>query len=551
MTLRSFITPRTLLVVFFLFASFSARQLFVAAQDNKPEDKKDEKKEEGLPLKPEGKISFTTDEGTWMSLNLSPDGQTIVFDLIGDIYTLPISGGEAKKIIGDMSFESQPAWSPDGKQIVFISDRSGGENLYVCKPDGTDIKPITKGRGSDVTYYLSPTWTPDGQYILASKAERGIATYHPYLYHKDGGTGVSVGPPPPPPAAQGQPGPPAAPPTNKMGAVASPDGRYIYYAQRNGAFNYNVVFPLWQIYRFDRETSETLRVTNAQGSAMRPLLSPDGKHLVYATRYQTQTALRVRDLTTNEERWLISNVTRDDQESRATRDTFPGYSFTPDGKSLIVTIDGKIKRVSFDSGATGAATTIPFTAKVEADMAARLHYDYKVDDSATVKARLIRYPALSPDGKRVVFSAFNKLYVMDVAANAKPQRLTNLTVGEFMPAWSPDGAHIAFVTWTREGGQIYRVPSNGGAPQQLTQRAAYYSYPAYSPDNSKIVFTYGALSDQLFADLRDEHSFKSPEEAALHRPNESHSESEVTGANPTGLRDLRYIPANGGESVFI
>jgi hypothetical protein len=331
---------------------------------------------------------------------------------------------------------------------------------------------------------------------------------------------------------------------NKMGVVASPDGKYIYWAQRTGAFNYNAQFPLWQIYRFDRETSEIARLTNAQGSAMRPVLSPDGKHVVYATRYQLQTALRVRDLETNEERWLISRVTRDDQESRATRDTFPGYAFTPDGKALIVTIDGKIKRVDF---ATGAASTIPFTAKVDVDIAARLHFDYKVDDGPSVKARLIRSPALSPDGKRLTFSAFNKIYVMDATAGAKPQRLTNLTVGEFMPTWSPDGRYIAFATWTREGGHLYRVPSSGGQPEQLTRRAAYYSYPCYAPDNSKIVFSYGAVTDQLFADLRDEHKFNSPEEAALH----GHPEAEVTGAAPTGINDLRYIPAAGGDATLI
>ncbi len=512
-------------------------------QDEKKEEKKDEKKEE-LVLKPEGKIFFTTDEGTWMSLDVSPDGQTIVFDLIGDIYTVPASGGEAKKIIGDMSFESQPKFSPDGKLIAFISDRSGGENLFVCKPDGKDVKPITKGRGPDITMYLSPSWTPDGEYILASKSGRGIGSYRVYPYHKDGGTGVSVGPPPPPPPTPGQPGPPPAPPLNKMGAVASPDGRYIYWAQRTGPFNYNAQFPIWQVYRFDRDTSETVRVTNAQGSAMRPVLAPDGKHLVFATRFQTKTALRVRNLETNEERWLVSGVTRDDQESRATRDTFPGYAFLPDGKSLVVLMDGKIKRVDF---ATGQATTIPFTAKVEAEMAAQLHFDYRVDDGPSVKARLIRYPAMSPDGQCVAFTAFNKLYVMDLQSGAKPKRLTSQTVGEFMPAWSPDGRYIAFVTWSRDGGHIYRVASEGGQPEQLTRRAAYYSYPAWSPDNTKIAFTYGAVSDQMFADLNPTHSFNSPEEALLH----GHAESEITGSFPSGLRDLRYIPAAGGDSVFI
>src|SRR5262245_10738616 len=239
-------------------------------EEKKLEEKKEEKKEE-LLLKPEAKVSFTTDEGTWMSLDVSPDGQMIVFDLLGDIYTVPVTGGEAKRIIGEMSFEAQPKFSPDGKLIVFTSDRSGSEQLWVSKSDGSDPKPITKGRGQGMLYFLSPLWTSDGNYILASKSERGIGTFHVYMYHKDGGSGVSVGPPPPPPPTPGQQDPPP-PQLNKMGAVASPDGRFIYWAQRTGAFSYNARFPLWQIVRFDRETSETATITNASGSAMRPTI---------------------------------------------------------------------------------------------------------------------------------------------------------------------------------------------------------------------------------------------------------------------------------------
>lgn len=536
---------------FALVFSLSSATLSALAQDEKKDEKKDPKKDEGLPLKAQGKVSFTTDEGTWMSLDLSPDGQTIVFDLVGDIYTLPVAGGEAKRILsgpGELSFESQPKFSPDGKLIAFLSDRSGAENVYVCKPDGSDVKPITKGRGPGIQMFVSPSWTPDGNYVIASKSERGISTFHPYLYHKDGGTGVSVGPPPPPPPPPGQPNPNPQPQLNKMGAVASPDGRFIYYSQRTGAFNYNAQFPLWQIVRFDRETGETATITNAQGSAMRPVLSPDGKKLVYATRFELKTALRVRDLETNEERWLINGVTRDDQESRATRDTFPGYAFTPDGKALIVLIDGKINRVDFE---TGKATVIPFTAKVETDIGPRIYSQYRVDDSANVQARLIRYPAMSPDGKRVAFTAFNKLYVMNLAASGaagKPRRVTNFSVGEFMPAWSPDGNYLAFVTWARDGGHIYRVDAEGRAqPQQLTRRAAYYAYPTYSPDNSKIVFVTGAVADQLFADLNPSHDdFASPEEAVLHG-----HEGEITGVGQTTGTDLKYIPAVGGDPVLI
>jgi Tol biopolymer transport system component len=423
------------------------------AQDEKKneakKDEKKEKKEEELPLKATDKIEFTTDEGTWMSIDVSSDGQTMVFDLLGDLYTMPAAGGEARRIIGGISFESQPKCSPDGKKIVFLSDRSGAENVWVANADGSEPKAVTKGRNQS---YLSPSWTADGQYVIASKSEAGLGTYSLWMYHTDGGNGVSIGPPDPPLPQPGS-GQPLIQRQNKFGAVASPDGRFIYYSMRMGSFSYNAQFPLWQVVRFDRETSETSTLTNAQGSAMRPLVSPDGKKLVYATRYETGTALRVRDLETSEERWLIYPVTRDDQESRATRDTMPGYAFMPDGKSLVVPINGKIQRVEFESG---KASVIPFTARVEAEIAPRVYFENRVDDGPTVRARLIRWPSLSPDGKRLVFSSLNKLWVMDLPSGT-PKRLTDSSIGEFMPSWSPDGRYIAYVTWSRNGGHIYRV----------------------------------------------------------------------------------------------
>ena len=508
-----------------------------------PEEPKaaEKKKDEGLFLKADSKVQFETEEGTWMSLDISPDGQTLVFDLLGDLYTLPSTGGEARRIIGDMSFEGQPRFSPDGSRIVFTSDRSGSDNLWTSKPDGTDIKPVTKGRGAGMVNFVSPSWTPDGQYVLASKAERGIGAHHVYLYHVDGGTGVSLGPPPPPPPAAPTQGPAPNPPPNRVGAVATKDGRYVYYAQRSGVFSYNTSFPIWQIIRFDRETGESATVTNAQGSAFSPVLSPDGKYLVYATRRKQATSLRVKDLETNEERWLIHGVTRDDQESRATRDVFPRYAFHPDGNSLFLTKDGKIQRVDF---LTGKATVIPFRANVDLDLAPRVYSEYRVEDSPDVTARLVRYPRISPDGKQVAFTAFNKVYVVDLAGGT-PRRLTNGTAGEFQPAWSPDGQYIVYATWTNQGGHLYRSPAAGGIQEQLTRRAAFYAQPVYTPDSSRIVFLTAPVDDQLLS-IAQEHEFQSPEEAALHG-----HEGEVTGVGGRTLMELRSIPAAGGNSTYI
>ena len=363
---------------------------------------------DGLTLKTAETLEFSTEEVTWPSLDVSPDGRTVVFDVLGDLYTLPIEGGQAARIMGGRSFESQPVFSPDGKTIAFLSDRSGVENLWVANADGSNPRAISKdGRTNDRPQIMvSPTWTPDGQFIIVSKSRPpDPGTFGLFMYHRDGGTGVRIGPAPPQPPGPDAQGPPPPPATNKMGAAVSPDGRFVYYAQRNGTFTYNAQFPLWQVYRHDRETGDASAITNARGSAMRPVLSPDGKWLVYGTRHKTQTGLRVRNIETGAERWLIYPVTRDDQESRASRDTLPGYDFTPDGQSLIVPIGGKIHRVDF---ATGESRPIPMTVRVQAEIAARVYTPVRIEDTEKVRARLIRWPTVSPDGRRLAFSAMNR-----------------------------------------------------------------------------------------------------------------------------------------------
>ena len=490
------------------------------AQD---EDESD-KKEEGLPLAASETLSFTVTEGTWMSLDISPDGQTLVFDLLGDLYTLPIGGGEATRIMGGISFESQPAFSPDGSLIAFLSDRSGVENLWVANADGTDPRPLTEDKPTQDRPQLmvSPSWTADGEYVLVSRSRPPERTAGVFLVHRDGGSGVRLGEKPPAPT----PGVPGAQPPNRLGAVASPDGRYVYFSERRGTFNYNAQFPIWQVVRFDRRTGDEITITSAQGSAMRPLLSPDGARLVYATRHRTETALRVRDLATGEERWLLSGVTRDDQESRASRDTMPGYTFTPDGTELIASIGGGIHRIDFETGAT---TEIPFSAKVEAEIAPRLHYPRRADDGPTVTARIIRWPRISPDGSTVVFSAFSRLYRMDVPGGT-PVRLTDSDEDEFMPAWSPDGSRIAYVTWSTDGGHLKTVAGTGGSGTTLTPEPAFYAEPAWNPAGDAIVMRRAPVKEQLYSVPADE---------------------EIGGMNPAELSELLLIPAAGGDLTVI
>ncbi len=502
-------------------------------------------KAQELALKTAETLAFTTDEITWPSVTTSPDGRTIAFDVLGDIYTLPVDGGTATRIIGGLSFESQPVYSPDGKQIAFLSDRSGVENLWIANADGSNAHAVSKdGLTHDRPQLMvSPAWTPDGQFLVVSKSRPpDPGTLWLFMYHRDGGNGVRIGAPPPPQPSPDASGPPPPPAPNRMGAVVSPDGRFIYYAQRSGTFTYNARFPLWQIYRHDRETGDDAQMTNAQGSAMRPVLSPDGKFLVYGTRHKTDTSLRVRNLETGAERWLVSAVTRDDQESRASRDTLPGYAFLPDGKSLVVPIGGRLHRVDF---ATGQTHVIPMTVPVRAEIAPRVYTPVRVDDGPNVRARLIRWPTLSPDGSKLVFSAMNRLYVTDFVGGT-PRLLTSAPdgEGEFMPNWSPDGRAIVFVTWTTRGGHVKRVPSTGGATETLTRFEGYYLDPVYTPDGSRIVFVSGAAADQLYAIMMN----MAPEGE---HPEEEDAPGEISGINPPNTLELRWMPSAGGTTTLV
>ncbi len=465
-----------------LAGSISGQAL--AQSDTDIADGAEDKKDEGLPLEPERTVEFETDEGTWLSLDLSPDGQTIIFELLGDIYTLPASGGEATPLLTGIAFESQPAYSPDASMIAFLSDRDGSENLWIANADGSEPKKLSKETKGT---FLSPEFSADGQYVFVSKSNWGLRTHEIWMYHVQGGSGIQVT------KAKPTPETPNDQRHNAVGVTASRDGKYLYYAQKQGGFGYNVQFPLWQVVRRDLTEGTEDTVVQAQGSAIRPEISPDGRHLVYATRHDAKTGFRVRDLETGADRWLTYPVQRDDQEALFSRDLLPPYAFTPDGAAIVTTFDGKIQRVSL---ADGSAAVIPFNAKVAAPIGPLLGQSQTTDDGP-VRARIIQTPRQAPDGSAVVFSALTHLYRMTLPSGT-PTRLVTDDTPAFQPSWSPDGRWVTYVTWSSDGGHIWKVRSNGrGRPERLTREAAFYTDPVFTPDGDTVVALRGSTYARL------------------------------------------------------
>jgi len=436
-----------------------------------------------LPLKPTRRIAFDTREGTALSIDLSPDGRQILFDMLGDIYALPATGGRAKTISRGIAFDSQPAFSPDGRTVAFLSDRSGAENLWLMAPDGS--KPRQLSFLDDNPVFASPAWSADGRTIFVTRYWSDRNAYELWAWPVDGGAPHVVVP------NRSNPAQSREAMTSSLGAVATPDGSALYLATRLGGIDFDTPDE-WRIARLDL-ASGTLtpliaaigdgRLGPVQSSAFRPLLSHDGRTLAYGMRRVGKTTLHLRDLATGTDRELAA-IDRDSLQSSPWSDIIPHYAFTPDDAALIVGTGGGLRRIDVASGAISA---IPFVAPVSLDLGPLVRSPIR-QETGPVVARLIQAPVQSPDGKMLAFSALGQLYTMPLDGRSAPVRRTDGTLTAYHPNWSPDGKTLLFVSWrANAGGQIWSIPAEGGAPRQLTSAPAFYTHPVFTPDGGSII----------------------------------------------------------------
>jgi len=431
-----------------------------------------------LIIAQENRINFTTTEGTWISLDVAPDNKSIVFELIGDIYSLPIEGGPARPILKGSAFQSQPRFSPDGKFLVYISDESGSDNIWISKYNGKDPRKISNSATSTM---LSPTWSADGSSIFVTVISyKGFNSFAEIWRFEiasgqssliiDNQNGVSQ-----PLVSSPAPG--------AYGPILHSNDSLLYYSSvtprtynsRKGAAS--------QILQMKLKDGEITPLSLESQITMKPAFTPDGKNLIYGAVRDGRTGLKIKELISGKERWLVYPIQRNQLEGRATRDILPNFGISPDSRELIAAWGGKIHKINLSDS---RITIIPFTAKVNLKVNSRLNFSNRIEQGP-VNARSIQRVALSRSGQLAI-SSMGRIWIK----GKKTKNIKRLTKTkrprEFMPSWSPDGVWLTFVTWDESGGHLWKARVDGTEePVKLSDQSALWIDPVWAPNGSSVV----------------------------------------------------------------
>lgn len=413
-------------------------------------------------------VGFSTREGTWMSVDVSPDGQQLVFDLLGDLYLMSMTGGEAKRITHGLAFDVQPRFSPDGREVSFTSDRGGGNNIW--RMPLADGEPVAV-TNEDFRLTNNAEWTPDGDYLIARKhftGERSLGAGELWLYHRSGGSGLQLTQQKNDQQDLGEP-------------AISPDGRYVYYSEDITAgplfqYNKNPHDGIYAIKRLDRQTGETEVLLSGAGGAVRPQPSPDGKSLAFVRRVREKSVLHVMDLESGDVRPVWDGLNHDQQEAWAIFGPYPGFDWTPDSSQVVIWAQGGLWKIHV---ASGEAERIDFTAQVDQTVTAPLRFARTLPEGSFTP-KMVRDVATSPDGQTVIFHAAGKLYRRSLP-DGQPQRLT-IDTGyfEYQPSFSPDGQTLLYTRWADDSlVQVMALNLLTGERRQLNAQPGFLLQPAF------------------------------------------------------------------------
>jgi imidazolonepropionase-like amidohydrolase/Tol biopolymer transport system component len=435
-------------------------------------------------------VSLDISEGTWMSLDVSADGRHIAFDLLGDLYEIPIDGGDATVLSSGLGWDMQPRYSPDGKSIAFTSDRDGGDNIWTLTRDSGEFAQVSF---ESFRLLNNPSWSPDSQFIAARKhftTERSLGTGEIWLYRsvtsepQSGQLVVEK----PDEAYQKEQGEPAF----------APDGKSIYFTRNVTAGNRFIYHQdsnteIFQIRRVNLTDGKIDTVAGGPGGAVRPEPSPDGRYLAYVKRVRAQSRLFLMDLDSGVETMVYDKLDPDMQETWAVHGLYPNMDWTPDSRQLVFWAGGKILKLTLQDN---SVSEIPFRVRHERDIYPAPRFAVDVAPT-TFDTRMVRFAQHSPDGKSIVFESLGQLYIK--RGDRQPTLLTSGLPGfAYNPTWSPDSRSVYFFQWRDEQlSTLHRVATSGGRITDIDLPKGIYSELALNDRGSELLLSKGGGSRLL------------------------------------------------------